>query len=748
MYALFPPSKRTALRYFSVIISVNTLLLSSSYASDVTNDPDPFQPPEFKPSQMNLGGVGLIQVPSGRMADEGAFSLSYAQNDEYDFYTISLQLMPWLETTFRYTQVNDLLYSDSEDFSGNTKLADKGIDVKARLWQESHYLPEVSIGLKDIGGTGLFDGEYIAGSKRFYTQDYGHFDVTLGLGWGYFGTRGNISNPFCSAADRFCDRLSSFSGNGGMVDYNRWFTGPASLFGGIEYQTPYEPLRLKLEYEGNDYSQDVPVTRGDVDMTPKTPWNIGAVYALSDGFDLRLSYERGTTFSLGFSLNTNFDSIKTPWIDEPIPEPNQHRPTTLESVDWGKLDQELNKVAGYKTDKVYQDGDTLTFVAHQHKYRNRDTALEKAAAVLSNELPEKVQHYQIQETEKNLALRTTEISASQYQDIANVTYLNPKISDATSAITPQNPASESITSEPLYDDFEPLSYGFKPHLSQAFGGPESFYIYNLSIKGGAAYWLTDQLELSAGVSINLLNNYDKLKFNVLEDGTSNYRVRTLIRAYVLENDALLSNLQLTWYQKYGQNWYQQVYGGYLETMFAGVGSEVLYRQPNTNWAIGADINLISQRDPSSVFGVFESDDAYSSSDKVLSRGSTGHVSVYYQPQWSFLQNTLFRVDMGKFLAGDVGARVDFSKQYKSGVIVGAYASKTDMSAEEFGEGSFTKGFYLSIPFDTLSFKPTTSRANLAWQPITRDGGQKLNRRSSLFKVTDMVSPWYQRPNQN
>jgi len=742
-YSKTRPSKTSVFYCLSAIISTNTLLLSNAYAADTTSDYEPFQPVEFKPSQMNLGGVGLIQVPSGRMADEGAFSLSYAQNDEYDFYTVSLQLMPWLETTFRYTQVNDLLYSDSEAFSGDTKLADKGIDVKLKLLQESRYLPEVSIGLKDIGGTGLFDGEYLAGSKRFYTQDYGHFDVTLGLGWGYFGTRNNVSNPFCSAADRFCDRISTFSGNGGMVDYERWFTGPASLFGGIEYQTPYQPLRLKLEYDGNDYSQDFPATRGNVDMTPKTPWNIGAVYALSDGFDLRLSYERGTTFTFGVSLNTNFDTIKSSWIDEPSSESERPRPTSLEEVDWQTLDTSLNKVAGYNTDQVYQDGDTLTFVTRQHKYRDRDVALEKASAVLSKQLPDQVQHYQIQETEKNMALSTTEISAAKYQDIANVTYLNPKISDATSSL-----ASESITSEPLYDDFEPLSYGFKPHLSQAFGGPESFYIYNLSIKGGAAYWLTDQVELSAGISINVLNNYDKLRFNVLEDGTSNYRVRTLIRAYVLENDALLNNLQLTWYQKYGQNWYQQVYGGYLETMFAGVGSEVLYRKPNTNWAIGADVNFIAQRDPNSVFGVFNSDDGYSRSDKVLSRGSTGHLSVYYQPQWSFLQSTLFRIDMGKFLAGDVGARVDFSKQYKSGVIVGAYASKTDMSAEEFGEGSFTKGFYLSIPFDTLSFKPTTSRANFGWQPITRDGGQKLSKRSSLFNVTDVVSPWYQRPNQN
>ena len=34
------------------------------------------------------------------------------------------------------------------------------------------------------------------------------------------------------------------------------FHGPASLFGGVEYQTPWQPLRLKLEYEGNNYQQD------------------------------------------------------------------------------------------------------------------------------------------------------------------------------------------------------------------------------------------------------------------------------------------------------------------------------------------------------------------------------------------------------------------------------------------------------------------------------------------------------------
>lgn len=733
--------KHSHIAYFFTCSSA--LFISNLHAEDFHSNSIPFQEAELKPSQGDLGGVGLMQMPTGRMAEEGTFSFGYNYNDEYRFYTLSLQLMPWLETTIRYTEVDGLLYSNNENFSGDTKYADKGIDAKVRLLKENHWLPEVSVGLRDLGGTGLFDGEFIAATKRLSTDGYGQFDFTLGLGWGYLGQRGNTSNPLCSASEHFCNRISGFSDNGGSIDYNRWFTGSTSLFGGVEYQTPYDPLRLKLEYDGNDYSQDYPTTRGGVDMTPRMPWNIGAIYNVTDGVDLRLSYERGTTVALGFILSTNFGTINTPWIDEPTPVLGTQQATTLDDVDWQKVNDELSKFAGYQTEKVYQENNRVSIIAKQSKYRDRDVAIERASAILANHLPTEIESYTVIETEKNLAVKSTKVDAKAYRDIATVNYFNPSIKDATTELPP-----DTIASEPLYDNFDPLGYGFAPHLTQSFGSPESFYLYSLSLDGGASYWLNNSLELSSSVSINMLDNYDQLNYSAPSDNTNNYRVRTLVRAYVRDNDAYMNNLQLTWFQKYGQNWYQQIYGGYLEFMFAGVGTEVLYRQPDSNWAIGADINAISQRDPHSAFGVFNDENDYGGGTKVLARGTTGHLSIYYQPQWSILEDTMFRVDMGKFLATDVGARFDFSKQYKSGVIVGAYASRTNMSAEDFGEGSFTKGFYLSIPFDTVSLKPTNTRGNFNWQPITRDGGQTLQKRSNLFSVTDMVSPWFQRPNQN
>ncbi|NMU84436.1 YjbH domain-containing protein, partial [Vibrio parahaemolyticus] len=64
----------------------------------------PFEAPSLQPSQSDFGGVGLMQMPTGRMAPEGEFNFSVTGSDEYLFYNATLQVMPWLETTIRYTR--------------------------------------------------------------------------------------------------------------------------------------------------------------------------------------------------------------------------------------------------------------------------------------------------------------------------------------------------------------------------------------------------------------------------------------------------------------------------------------------------------------------------------------------------------------------------------------------------------------------------------------------------------------------
>lgn len=721
---------------------VASVLPYSVYAYEVNETQ--FEPVTLSTSQTDFGGVGLMQMPSGRMAPEGEFNIGASYNNEYHFYNVSLQLMPWFETTIRYTLVQDSLYNSDEDFSGDTKYTDKGIDFKVRLLEESTWIPETSIGVRDFGGTGLFDGEFVAATKRF-----GNLDVTLGMGWGYLGQNGNITNPFCKASDKYCSREAGYKGNGGSVDFERWFKGPAAIYGGLEYQTPYQPLRLKIEYDANDYSQDKPVRdpKNNHDMTQHTPWNFGVLYGLGDWGDIKLSYERGDTLTLGFNLTTNFNTMKAIWRDEPAESYTGSNTESIDEVDWQRVNQQLNNNAGYDDAKIYANNDSVTIMATQSKYRNEDEAHKRAALILANNTPEHIQTYRIIETNQSMPLKETTIDSSAFKSAVNYEYVDASSTDATKTSQVTTDAEALLNQHSLkYNGLDKWDYSVAPTLQQSIGSAESFYLYAIGINTAGSVWLTDNVQASGSLYFNLVDNYDQFNYITPPDGTSVPRVRTMFRAYVHENPVRMNNLQLTWFEEYGSGLYSQAYAGYLESMFGGVGSEVLYRPLNSNWALGVDATYIKQRDPDSWFGFYDQDHqdggAYGRDYTVVSSGVTGFATAYYSPQWSFLKNTLLKVGVGQFLAGDKGTRIDFSKQFDSGVIAGAYASFTDLSAEEFGEGSYTKGFYLSIPFDIMTVKPSKNRAMFNWQPLTRDGGQMLNKEHELYNLTDERSPWF------
>lgn len=749
---------------------------------------DEFSYPTLLASQSDFGGVGLMQMPTGRMAPEGEFNFATSYNDEYQHFTASVQLFPWFETTVRYTQVQDLLYSSDPSFSGNTKYTDKGIDFKVRLLEESNWLPETSIGVRDFGGTGLFDGEFIAATKRV-----GPLDFTLGIGWGYIGNSGNLTSDK-KDLNYNCDRDTSYGGKGGTVDYQRWFKGCAALFGGVEYQTPWDPLRVKVEYDGNDYQSDFPVVRGGIAMPQDSKFNYGLLYRFGDWGDLHLSYERGNTWTLGFSLQTNFNELTQIKRDpaaakyKPIPAaPLTHTQTTntpLDSVNsseqtptiasvtldttteiadvhliqpqegmletainWSKVAQDLQSIAGYNNPKIYLDSDSITVVGEQTKFRDRNEAHQRAATILANNSDlTRIKEYRLIETHYSQPITETRIDAEKFAQVVSFGYLNAKITDASQVSVPSLPQGQLITNSDK-NWLDKLGFDISPTMVQSFGGSEGFYMFNIGVTGSANYRFTDNFEFGGSLYLNLYDNYDKFLYDVPPDGTDLKRVRTLIRQYVHDNPVRVNNLQLTWMDNLSDNISYQAYGGYLEMMYGGVGTEFLYRPLNSQWAFGFDVNYAKQRDPDSMFGFFKDENQFdpltNRAYRVQTGVVTGHATAYYQPEW--FPNTLLRVSAGQYLTEDKGVTVDFSKQFDSGVIVGAFATKTNLSADEYGEGSFTKGFYISIPFDLMTVKSTHSRAFLSWMPLTRDGGQMLGRKYNLFDVTDARAPWYTRP---
>ena len=90
--------------------------------------------------------------------------------------------------------------------------------------------------------------------------------------------------------------------------------------------------------------------------------------------------------------------------------------------------------------------------------------------------------------------------------------------------------------------------------------------------------------------------------------------------------------------------------------------------------------------------------------------------------------------LGRYLAKDKGLTVDISRRFKSGFRLGVFATKTDVSREDFGEGSFDKGFYFSIPVDLFFQDYRNGNISFAMHPLTRDGGAMLNNHNSLYGI--------------
>ena len=112
--------------------------------------------------------------------------------------------------------------------------------------------------------------------------------------------------------------------------------------------------------------------------------------------------------------------------------------------------------------------------------------------------------------------------------------------------------------------------------------------------------------------------------------------------------------------------------------------------------------------------------------------ATGHATLYWDTGWNDVLATL---SAGRYLAKDLGVTVQLSRVFKNGVTVGAFFSKTNVSSAQFGEGSFDKGVFVSIPFDAFLTRSSNTIASFVWKPLTRDGGAKLGRSAQLYDLT-------------
>jgi len=660
---------------------------------------------DIVPGASNLGNSGIIEMPNARMMKPASLRFTFSSSYPNEYTSLTATPFNWFEATYRYAEIKNQRYGPSR-YSGNQSLKDKGFDIKLLLSKENYYFPSLALGFRDLAGTGLFSSEYFVASKR-----YNNFDFTLGLGWGLLGSDGGVRNPLSLFKDSYKERGKTIGG-GGKFSYSTWFTGETSLFGGIEYDLHRLGLKFKLEYDTSnpDLNNKVPIV--------KSRFNIGLNYYFSDNLNFSTSFERGDQFRVAFSLKGNFleDSIKKPSPKNVVRLNDEQKKRILKdnSIFYRSINKSLRDESIYiQAASLYEE--KLDIAIASKKYYSFTRSSGRAARVASALLPDEVEQINIHTMNGDLEMFTLSIGRDNLDKALNQEITYPELLKSVEInSSSQNPLFRKAIFQPDVN-FPEFEWSMSPGIKHQIGGPEGFYLGQIMWKVDSSLKFKRNLSLYSSLGFNIYDTFND--FNN-PSYSSIPHVRSDIQDYLKEGKNNIQRLQLQYFDSIYKDVFIRADFGYLEEMFAGVGGEVLYRPVDKKYAFGLSVHKVRQRGYKQRFSLRD----YTN--------TTGHFSIYLD-----LPNEInSQIMIGEYLAGDKGLTLDLSRRFKSGFTLGIFATKTNLSAEEFGEGSFDKGFYISVPVKLFYSDFTSGNISFGLHPLTKDGGALLNQHLSLFGI--------------
>ncbi|MEM1238170.1 MAG: YjbH domain-containing protein, partial [Pseudomonadota bacterium] len=684
------------IRRFGLILTLLAPLTMPSFADERT----------LTTTVTNNYGVpsGLIDMPTAEMAPDAQLSINVTHFSGYTKSTATFQLAPWFSASFRYTGIDGL----SPDFD---IYYDRSFDIRLRLLEETDYLPAVAIGLQDFLGTGVLSGEYVVATKQLGNR----VRATGGIGWGRLGSR----NSFGSLGSRPGFSFEG-AGNGGDFRFSDYFSGDMAFFGGLSYDAT-DKISFSAEYSSDAYEFE---NQQGV-FSPKNAFNFAATYKANDNLILRVFALQGREVGLtvNVTLNPRQPSTET---QGPAPLPVSVRdPARINDLGWST--NPIEQIALTKQLETFIDQEGLDFVgaditdrtAHVRiengVFMSEAQALGRTMRIMSRILPPSVETFHVTVQGNGVPLMTTTMSRT---DLERLEYEKEDL--ALQAASFSDSIRFGDVPEPVAEFYPKFTWSLGPILRFSAFDPDQPFRADLRARVRGNYDFGRGWVLTGAVSVRLFGNLGETR------RTNNSQlpyVRTTSAAYTYRYGPTLDQLTLTKFARLGPDFYGRATIGYLELMYAGVSGEVLWKPVDSRLALGIELNYVSLREQDQRFGL-----ASQTTPGGVIPHVNGHVSAYYQ----FDKGYNATVHAGRYLAGDWGATFEFSREFNNGWRVGAFATFTNVSAEEFGEGSFDKGLFFRVPFSWILGNETKSAYGDVIRPIQRDGGQRLDVSTRLY----------------
>lgn len=685
--------------------------------------------PMYGRNMSTYGLPGGVDTPTAETLPDGTLGATVSWSDYGRRGSVVFQALPGLTTVLRYSRIDGI-----NDYRNDGYISDRSLDLRYQVVGEDGWRPAIAVGLQDFLGTGVYSGEYIVATKSVTPS----VRVSAGLGWGVLAGK---------------PRTIDVNDEGGSPNVDQWFRGGAKPFASVSWQVN-DKLSLVAEYSNEDYvakySNGSRFQQGDA---PDSNLNLAAFYRFGGSYEAGLYTIGGNTFGAQISIALNPRQAPYPSGLEQAPSPVRPRPAPAADPDgwsgaWAQDPTAQPAIQAALGDAMRKEGQTLESMAlssnraevrlRNGRYINQAEAIGRTARLMTRALPPSVETFVITSTADGVPTSSVTVRRSDVERLENT---EAGQIAAASALTDAPAGGPGLVRSA--DAYPRFRWSIKPYVDLGIFSAEDGLTHEAGAEARASYEIVPGLVLTGALRQRVFGDIDQRGPGIPGRRGEHYtageyladpslettpegvpRVRSDTRMYTGNSDPVIPELTLAWYAKPAPAIYTRVTTGLLERAYGGISAEALWKPANSPLAFGAEVNRVKKRDFDQLFDFRDYE------------VTMGHVSAYYE----FTQGFTAQLDVGKYLAGDKGATLTLTREFANGWRIGAYATKTDLSSEEFGEGSFDKGVTLSIPLGWATGQPSRERVQTTLRSLSRDGGAQLNVNGRLYdRVRDSHS---------
>jgi len=612
-----------------------------------------------------VGGLSqAIDTPSSANgpADELSIVLDYRQ--DYRALAFTFQPSDRFEIGISFPTYDN----GSGSSSGNE------LSFGLRFLDESRYGPGLSVGIVGIGSDDRGSGEYVLASKT-----RGAVQASIGLGWG-----------------RYAQNWTDARGNDdGVIRTDHLFSGDTEPFANIVWNTGISGLVAAAEYSGR--------------AGPEADETLAASlsYRILDGFSISglVNNQGSAGIRLQFDANParpfvqpHFTRGPFPYIENRRSAANRPQPDAQQVLT--VLQERLEK-ENIQINRFAMTGNAIDVTVSSQTDAVYARVLGRVARVLSAVAPANITTFRMTQNTGAFDSNVIVLDRAGLDNAVGKVDAAALAWDATSFETsPMTRATGLI--EPA---FKPrLTYGVSPAFKADFITSDTLE-FTGTLNANARYSFSPQTFISGTVGYRFLNQWTQTAPPVEPQPRSDFTAYAPDTAY-LESLSLLHRFRLS------PELYSRVSAGLFERAYGGISGEVLWRDPEQNFALGLEATYVQKRAYDDWFG-FEDADATTLIGSIYANiGQNGNFVI---------------VDAGQHLAGDFAVGLTVGRNYRNGWRI---AASTGWSEDR--DSALKFGAELAIPLSWTSVEGGNSATELSVGGQSGDFGSRISGTGLLY----------------